>query len=179
MFERWRWDEPEHTDQFTGKGFVAIDPGKEGAALAFRAGEKKPALMCAPEQPVELFKLVRDVDAAVIILEAQYVTHLKMARSIVELSFKTGIALGWVACSRHPLHVTNLIEVAPATWQAHQRHNVGAQPGRGQGIAIAKARAKSFAAGCPLFALWWQASTADVKEGLASALGLADWWLSK
>lgn len=175
MFERWNWKEPEHVDQFRGEAFLAIDPGEHGKVLAYEECNPDPAFACSPLQPVEMARLMRATGARVIVVETQYVTMIKHARSVVELTLKLGMALGWVACTRADIRECHLFEVAPASWQAHQRGHKG-KPKRAEMLQISNARALAEAAKGGPFSLWWGAEAKAGKEGLASALGIGDLW---
>lgn len=176
MFERWNWKESEHVDQFRGEAFLSIDPGEHGKVLAYEAGRHDPVLVCNPLQPEDLIRLMRSTGARVIVLEAQYVTMIRNARAVVELTFKMGQALGWLACARAEIKETHLFEVAASSWQAHQRGHKGRTPKRAESLAISRARALEQCKRDPVFKLWWDAEVAAGKEGLASALGLGDLW---
>lgn len=163
-------------DQFRGEAFLAIDPGEFGQVLAFEKGNPNPVLCCHPLQPEDMARLMRSTGARVIVVEAQYVTMLKHARSILELTFKLGQALGWVACMRADVMETHLFEVAASSWQAHQRGHVGRTPKRTEAMKLARARALAHMAFNPSFKIWWAAANTLGKEGLASALGVGDLW---
>ncbi len=178
MFERWNWKESEHVDQFRGEAFLSVDPGQAGKVLAYEKGKQNPVLVAHPLQPEDLTRLLRSTGARVIVVEAQYVTMLKNARSVLELSFKWGMCLGWVACTRADPHELHVFEVAPASWQAHQRDHKGARRKRAEMMKLAFERAGRQAATDPQFRLWWSAEVKAGREGLASALGIADFWKS-
>lgn len=176
MFERWNWKEQEHVDQFRGESFLSIDPGENGKVLAFEKGNPGPVLACSPLAPIDMSRLMRVTGARVIVLETQYVTMIKHARSVVELTLKLGMALGWVACTRAEIRECHLFEVAPSSWQAHQRGHKGRTPKRAEMLKISNERALAEVRRGGSFALWWEAEVKAGREGLASALGLADLW---
>lgn len=179
MFERWNWKESEHVDQFRGEAFLAIDPGERGKVLAYErqaVGARNPSLCCSPLQPEDIARLMRSTGARVIVVEAQYVTQIKTARSVLELTLKLGMALGWVACMRADIREMHLFEVAASSWQAHQRGHKGRTPTRKEAMKVAQASALVQCKVDPVFRLWWEAEDKLGKEGLASALGIADHW---
>jgi len=176
VFERWNWKEFEHVEQFRDEAFVAMDPGGAGKALAYEKGNPEPVLVASAAQPEDVARIMRSVNARVLVAEAQYVTSLKAARSVVELAFRSGIVVGYMIATRAPVHVTHLFEVAASSWQAHQRGHKGRTPKRAEMLKISKARALAEVSKNGNFALWWAAEVAAGKEGLASALGLADLW---
>lgn len=175
MFERWNWKEAEHVEQFRGEAFLSIDPGEAGKVLAYEARNPNPVLVCDPHQPKDIYRLMRATSARVIVVEAQYVRSLKASQSVLEMTIKLGMALGWVACMNADIRELHLFQMAPASWQAHQRGHKG-RPKRGEGLAIAKERARAQAASDPVFRLWWDAEVQAGREGLASALGIGDLW---
>ncbi len=177
MFERWNWDEREHVDQFRGEPFLAIDPGEHGKVLAYEAGKPNPVLVAHPLQPEDLVRLMRSTGARVIVVERQYVTMITHAKSVLELTLKLGMCLGWVACTRADIKELHLFEIAASSWQAHQRNHKGRTPKRAVSIAFMNERARQQAAVDPVFRFWWAAETnSQGREGLASALGIADLW---
>lgn len=175
MFERWNWKESEHVDQFRGEAFLTIDPGEHGKVLAYEKGNPNPSLVCHPLQPEDIARLMRATGARVLVVEAQYVRSLKASQSVLELTLKLGMVLGWVACMRADIREMHVFMMAPASWQAHQRDHKG-RPKRGEGIEIALERARAQTISDPLFRLWWEAEVKAGREGLASALGIADLW---
>lgn len=175
MLERCNWKETEHVDQFRGESFVTMDPGEHGKALAYEKGKAEPVLVAAAMQPEDVARIMRSVGARVLITEVQYVTNLKMARGVTELSFRTGIVVGYAIATRAPVHVTHLFEMAASSWQAHQRGHKG-RPKRAEQLEISKQRALAEVAKGGNFALWWEAEVKLGREGLASALGIGDLW---
>ncbi len=175
MFERWLWKEKEHVDQFVGESFLAIDPGESGKVLAYEKGNPAPVLCCGALEQVEMARLMRVTGARVLVYEQQYVRSLKASQSVLEMTFKFGMALGWVGCTRADVRELHLFGMAPASWQAHQRGHKG-HPKRAELAAIAKQRALAEAAKGGPFRLWWDAEVKEGREGLASALGIADLW---
>lgn len=180
MIERWRWDEREHREQFAGEPFVTIDPGAEGYALGFVPGSGLPVGYCQCYAVESLFELFLLTKAHVVLIEAQYVRNLKAGQSVLELTLRTYMALGWVAANLRNAATwgwtLNMFQIAPATWQAHQRRIVGwqgkGQPKREEGLQIAFARADAVIGDQEE----WQKATKPRREGLASALGIAEWW---
>ena len=175
MFERWNWKEADHVEPFRNEPFLAIDPGETGKVLAYEKGKRSPVMVAHPLQPEDVGRVMKATGARVLVVEAQYVRSLKASQSVLELTFKLGMCLGWVACTRAHVREMHMFAVAPASWQAHQRGHKG-KPLRGEGIAIAMARAKQKANFDPVFRLWWEAEAKAGKEGLASALGIGDLW---
>jgi hypothetical protein len=177
VFERWNWEEPEHVDQFRGEPFLAIDPGEHGKVLGYEKGKPNPVLVAHPLQPEDLVRLMRSTGARVIVVEKQYVTMITHARSVLELTLKLGMCLGWVAATRANVQELHVFEMAASSWQAHQRGHVGRTPKRKESIRIMTERATAQATIDPVFRLWWAAETnSQGREGLASALGIADLW---
>ena len=164
-------------DQFVGESFLTMDPGVHGKVLAYEKGNPHPVLVCSPRQPEDLSRLMRVTGARVLVVEQQYVTSLQRARSVVELSFGSGLAIGWLCCTRAPVHATHLFEVAPASWQAHQRGHVG-RAKKGEANALMMAKAAEFVRQFPAepFCLWWNAEVKAGKEGLAAALAMGEFW---
>ncbi len=175
MFERWNWKEPEHVAAFRGEAFVAVDPGEDGKGLGYEAGNPHPTFVFSPLDPRDMWRVMKAIGARVVVAEQQYVRSLKASQSVLELTFKWGMALGWLGCMRADVYETHLFGVAPASWQAHQRGHKG-RPTRGEGLKIAKERARAEVGANPSFRLWWDAEVAAGREGLASALGIGDLW---
>lgn len=164
-------------EQFRGESFLAIDPGEHGKVLAYEKSRPNAVLVAHPLQPEDLVRLMRSTGARVIVVEKQYVTMIKNARSVLELTLKLGMCLGWVAATRANVQELHLFEVAASSWQAHQRGHKGRTPKRKESIAFMNERARQQAAADPVFRLWWAAETnSQGREGLASALGIADLW---
>lgn len=176
--ERWNHPEREHREPFERKPFVSIDPGTDGYALAWVPDEDRPAGYCHALDPMALIELFILVGATVGVVESQYVTSLKNARHILELSFRSGMSLGWLAGAMQAqvgadLH---LFEVAPATWQAYQRRRAGVahRLARGEGIELALAAAEDLIG----TEGEWRKARKKQREGLASACGIGMWWRS-
>lgn len=166
-------------NQFRNEAYLSIDPGEHGKVLGYEAGNVYPSLVAHPLQPEDLTRLMRSTGARVLVVEAQYVTQLKNARSVLELSFKLGMALGWLACTRAEIRELHMFEIAPASWQARQRRQFGikgGRPKRKEMMELAFRRAAVEVDVNPNFRLWWNAEAKAGKEGLASALGIGDHW---
>jgi hypothetical protein len=180
VIERWRWDEREHIEQFKGEPFVSVDPGSEGYALGWAPDSPIPVGYCHSYAVESLVELFARTEARVMIVEAQYVRNLSRQVAILELNLRIGMAIGWLACSLRNSatwgFTLNLFQLAPATWQAHQRRLVGwkgkGQPKREEGIQISLARAETLIGDQEE----WKKATKPRKEGLASALGIGEWW---
>jgi hypothetical protein len=139
---------------------------------------RDPVALCHAFQPECIQTLMKRVGARVLILEQQYVTDLKRARTILELTFQMGIGIGWVACMR-PFSGTHVFHVAPSTWQAHQKKLAGILKGpqlkRAEALEMAMGRAKQVLGNDPE----WKAAKKASKEGIASAFGIGEWWLDR
>lgn len=170
--ERWNHEEREHREQFRGRSFLAIDPGREGYALGY-SGNGSAAGYCHALEPISMWDLARLVGASVFILEAQHIRQINNANSILDLGFRAGMTLGWVAALMpHPM---NLFQVAPSTWQSHQRKKLG-RPKAQKGEALLWTLER----GEQVFGreTEWQLANRKQREGMASALGIAEWWIS-
>lgn len=177
MIERWNHDEREHREQFAGESFVAIDPGVEGYAMGFERGTFAPVGYCSALHPESLVALCRKVRTEVVIVEQQFIKSLAQGVSTLDLSLRCGMALGWLACAlTQGGGGLNLFTVSPSTWQAHQRRRKGIprQLERGEGIALAVERAVEVIGDQEE----WQRATKKRREGMASALGIGEWWRS-
>lgn len=175
MIERWLVTEREHWEQFVGEPFVSCDPGSDGYALAWAPGKVEPIAFCHQLEPELLADLLFRVKARVLVSEAQYVRQLSNGGAMLELTLRSALSIGWAACRLHQDGTDlNLFQVSPSTWQAHQRHRVGrkGQAARGEGIAIALARAEQLIGD----EQEWRKATKKRREGLASALGIAEHW---
>lgn len=179
--ERWNYQEREHREMFANKSFVSIDPGADGWALGWHAWTPTPSVFCHAYDPMALVELVGTVEARVFVLEAQYIGNLQMATSVLEMTLRQGMSLGWLAAELHrepskQKRDLNLFQVSPSTWQAHQRRIAGI-PGRlprGEGIALALKRAADLVGEEEE----WKIATKKQREGMASALGIGEWWRS-
>jgi hypothetical protein len=183
---RWDWQSTDDREQFAGEPFVSIDPGADGYAMGWESCYRAPPVgYCHALHPDSIVELMRRIGARVVVVESQYVTSLKNARHILELTFRLGIALGWVGCAVHlrshvrlpPSSVSlDLFEVATSTWQAHQRRQAGikGRKKRGEGIQVTLDRAVQVIGTEDE----WRSANAKQKEGMASALGIGEWWKS-
>lgn len=164
----------DHTDRAqvreaceAGDGaFVAVDPGNDGGALVCARGGTVLAYV-EPYDDDALAAAMLKYSAGVLVVESQYVTSLKRARSIVELTFRTGLLLGVVSERIPSLYI---FDVAPSTWQAFQRG--GGKATRGEGIVIARREAERVLG----VRRWFADASVARKEGISSALGIAQWW---
>ena len=178
--ERWDYKQSDHRARFENKAFVSIDPGADGWALGWFSWQPSPCGFCHAYDPMALVELMNTVEAQVVVLEAQYIGNLGMAGSVLEMSLRQGMSLGWLAAAMHAgnsirkdLH---LFQVPPSTWQAHQRRQAGIR-GRlpkAEGIALTAKRAKEVMGD----EKEWQLATKKQREGLGSALGIGEWWRS-
>jgi hypothetical protein len=170
-----RLDWKKCRERFRGKPFVSIDPGAQGYALGWIPECPLPVAYCHALEPHLVATLVASSNAPIVVWESQYVTSLKNARHILELTFRAGMSLGVTAeCLRREGIALRLTEVSPSTWQAHQRRTLGlkGQAKRGEGIKTAVAVAKK-ALGKERE---WPRSSAEEKRGIASAYGIGMWW---
>lgn len=177
MIERWNYQDREHLERFARVPFVSIDPGADGWALGWHPWSPTPSVFCHAYDPMALVELFKTVQASVVVLEAQYIGNLGMAGSVLEMSLRQGMSLGWLAGEMHrgePRKDLHLFQVPPSTWQAHQRRQAGI-PGRlprGEGIALTLQRAVAVMGEEEE----WKLATKKQREGLASALGIGEWW---
>lgn len=178
MIERWNHQETEHREPFERKPFVSIDPGRDGWALAWEPQERAPVGFCHAYDPMALVELAALVQAKAFVVESQYIHRMNIANSVLDLAFRMGMSLGWLAAAMHSqggldLH---LFQVSPSTWQAHQRKLAGIERRleRGEGIQLALELAENLIG----TEAAWRKARKPQKEGLASALGLGVWWRS-
>lgn len=176
--ERWDWTERRHVAKFRGRGFATCDPGQSGCLLAFRPGSDLPIRAESPLHPRLCAQALEKAEAEVLIVETQYVTNPKMARSVIELTLSMGVMLGWVLKTRHEVgQDLNLLEVAPSSWQAWQRkaHCPDVAKTKGIGLQIAMKVAEDQLAATTTF---WRPADEKFRTGIASAWGIAGWWRS-
>lgn len=177
MINRCDWKDRETRALAQGRPFISIDPGAHGYAMAWQPHRSTPLTYCHALEPRALFELVRELHSGVIVLEEQFVYSLKNAHIVLDLSFCSGIALGAVAAlaAERRGTVLDVFEVNPATWQAHQRKALG-KPKAAKGDALRWALGH----GQELFAehAEWQQADRKQREGMASALGIGEWWRS-
>lgn len=178
MIERWNWEDSEHREQFRGEPFATVDPGTAGYVLGFTGVESEvPTVYCHALEPVSMADLLVDLRCRVLVTESQFIGNPSLAKSVLDLSFRHGISLGY--CAAYRCHLAgdwderlHLFEVVPSTWQAFQR--AGRKKVKGDGIAHALERAGTLLANHTE----WQKANTKQREGMASALGIADWWRS-
>lgn len=160
-----------------GKPFAAMDPGREGAVLAFDGNGTYRGWAPAID-PVEVSSLWRTAPWEVWTCETQFLPRAddprvgSMARAAIEIGFTSGLTIGVVAIQSSS--TISLVEVAPATWQAHQHRVTGEKRGPGSGIRVAMARAERH---FPDRQAWTKETKAQ-RTGLAAAYGIAEWWVS-
>lgn len=180
--QRWRYNDGECRSRFGKKPFVSIDPGADGWALGWYPWSEAPVAFCHAYDPMALVELGRTVEATIFVVEAQYIGNLGMAGSVLEMTFRQGLALGWLGAVMHysgkenPRKDLHLVQVPPSTWQAHQRRQAGI-PGRlprGEGIDLALKRARELVGEEDE----WVKGTKKQREGMASAIGIGEWWRS-
>jgi hypothetical protein len=173
--ERWNWAERRHVAKFRGQGFASLDPGQWGCLLVFPAGAERPVRFANPMHVERCAQAMREFGASVMVIESQYVTNPKMARSIVELTLTMGILLGWVDHEFHHAGLgLHLFEVSPATWQAEQKriHDPMAKREKGYGGQLSmRVAAKEFAE-----VNQWRTADPKFQTGIAAAWGIASWW---
>jgi hypothetical protein len=177
---RYDWKQQDHLLQVAGEigchggKFVAIDPGADGAALAFDLGSTVPVAVCHAQDAFAVADLMRRVSASVLVVEGQFVGDPKRAGAALDLSFRTGITIGAVAVMLAAK--THLFTVPPATWQAHQRklEGIPERLNREDGIALSVKVAEREIGKQRT----WVSATKGQREGMASALGIGHWWRS-
>lgn len=180
--QRWRYNDGECRSRFRKTPFVSIDPGANGWALGWYPWSEAPVAFCHAYDPMALVELGRTVEATIFIVEAQYFYDPKLAQSVLEMTFRQGLALGWLGAVMHysgkesPRKDLHLVQVSPSTWQAHQRKVAGipGRLGRGEGIALAVKRARQLVGEEEE----WVKGTQAQREGMASAIGIGEWWRS-
>ncbi len=177
--ERWDYKQSEHRLRFGNKPFVSIDPGADGWALGWHPWQPAPCAFCHAYDPMALVELAETVAAVVFVVEAQYIGTLGMAGSVLEMSFRQGMSLGWLAAALHggePRKDLHIFQVPPSTWQAQQRRQAGiaGRLPRAEGIALTLKRAKEVMGDEDE----WKRATKKQREGLGSALGIGEWWRS-
>jgi len=170
----------DHRERFARRPFVSIDPGADGWALGWYPWLASPSGFCHAYDPMALVALARMVDAVVFVVEAQYIGNLGMAGSVLEMSLRQGMSLGWLGCALHGdgslPKALNLFQVPPSTWQARQRRQAGiaGKLPRKEGIQLSLKRAKELVGDEDE----WRKATAKQREGMASAIGIGEWWIS-
>lgn len=182
MIQRWEYKDSEQRARFAQRPFISIDPGADGWALGWHPWATSPSGFCHAYDPMALVELVGMVDARVLVIEAQYIGNLGMAGSVLEMSLRQGMCIGWLAAVLHEAGAVtksrdvNLFQVPPSTWQAHQRRLEGVQGrlGRGEGIELTVRHAEALLGDQDE----WQRATKKQREGLGSALGIGEWWRS-
>lgn len=175
QWELDRLDWKKDAKRFAGKSFVSIDPGADGYAMGWLPEEDNPVAFCHVLEPHLVAGMARRIGAHAFVYESQYVTSLKNARHVIELTFRSAMSLGVAAeCLRRDGHHLYIFEVAPSTWQAAQRRASGIEGRREKGqaaqIAFEVAQEVLGTEG------EWKRSLKARKLGLASALGIGQWW---
>jgi hypothetical protein len=111
--------------------------------------------------------------ARLLILEDQFVTDSRRARSVIELAFTMGVTVGWVLHDFWQVGAElTLMHVAPATWQATQRAAHGGVVGKGEAAKLALRQAE-YVLGETLA---WKSADSKARTGIAAAWGIAEWW---
>lgn len=170
-------DELTVTDRFFLRGcaFVSGDPGTTGGAVVWN-NEGNPVWVGPIEDVAAIAGQAGNVVGrrCPVVLEAQYVTDARRARSVIRVAFLSGrFAEG---LERELGCEIELYRVAPSTWQAAQRRRLfgkSTQAKRGEGIKLAKKEAQAAIGGWPEY----KKLKAPVREGVASAYGIGRWWM--
>jgi hypothetical protein len=182
VIQRLDYKQADQRARFDNVPFVSIDPGADGWALGWYPWQLVPCAFCHAYDPEALVALFRTVEACVAVVEGQYIGNLGMAGSVLEMSFRQGMSLGWLGAIMHHSDKTwtrkdlHLFQVSPSTWQARQRRRAGI-PGRlprAEGIALSIKRAAELVGD----EAEWKGATKKQREGLASASGIGEWWRS-
>ena len=158
--------------------FVTMDPGDDGGVLGFHNGTQMIDLIAHALDPYGIIGVLKAAQTNIMVVERQYVTDLRRSRSVIELAWRCGIALGEVhsmLLRQKGGTVLNIVRVAPSTWQAYQRKQEGIR-GRekGQGIVVARKRAAPVLQ--PITA--YVAANEKQRDGYHAAYGIAEWWAS-
>ena len=161
---------------------MSIDPGVDGYALGWVKDDPSPVGYCAALHPESLWALFTRVQARVAVVEGQYIGNPQIAGSVLDLGFRMGISIGWVAAVMHGSLETqqertlHLFTAPPSSWQAHQRRVAGimGRLDRATGLRLTVARGEKMFG----FQDEWKRATKKQREGMASALGIGEWWRS-
>lgn len=155
--------------------FVSGDPGTTGGAVVWN-DDGKPVCVAPISDVATIAQGYSRVlsGRVVMVLEGQYVTDAKRARSVLRVAFLSG---RFVEAFERELGVEiELYRVAPSTWQAAQRRRLtgrSVQAKRGDGIKFAKTEALVELGQMPEYTR----QKAPIREGIASAYGIGRWWI--
>lgn len=181
MIERWRWEEREHLEQFAGEPFATVDPGVDGYVMGYADPKsEQPSSYCHALEIVSLVDLMMNTGARVLVTEGQYIGMITIAHSVLELGFRHGMTLGYAAAlldeRKQRDTDLHLFEVKASTWQAYQRRmlKITAKKQKGDGIKLAIERAEKLFGGQSE----WESASKAKQGGMASAVGMGDWWRS-
>ncbi|CAB4155163.1 hypothetical protein UFOVP650_91, partial [uncultured Caudovirales phage] len=119
---RLDWQIPRVRAPYREQRFGAMDPGTSGTVLLFSPDLRFPIACVDASRPRLVAQAFGQFGVQVLVAETQYVTNLKRARGIIELTLNMGVALGYVdALLGQTERELSLFEVAPSTWQKEQR----------------------------------------------------------
>lgn len=163
-----------------GAPFVAIDMDSNGYAVGFAVRPQVPPLFAHAHDVAAICALTTVVRESphrpVIVYEERFAYNVHTIKSTVAGALINGIGLGAIA---HGMpDGVSLYGVAAATWQAHLRKKRGVKGtlSRAAGIQLAMDEHTPFMLEDPDRKAFWDTLNKKRREGVASALGIADWW---
>jgi hypothetical protein len=152
------------------RSFAAIDPGDAGAVLIYSPSRLLAIYPMAAA--VACAKFCAETGVSLFVVETQYMG--KNPQAVLRLARRASMLPTYVAALREAAGnraPTSVLWVAPGTWQAPLRKRAGKQPDRVTGKLLALARAREILGGDGRFV----GAGKQVQEGIADALGIAEW----
>lgn len=154
----------EMRSKFMGLPCCAIDPGEQGFAF----WDNKGSGLFGGAGNMEVARCLDILGISILVIESQFSKN--NPKTALDISFGAGILIGQIHAKQEC--DVDVIQVAPATWQAHQRQHEGVQLKRGAGIELALKVAGKALDEKPFY----RALAPSYKEGAASAFGIHQWW---